>query len=86
MTATKRIVILGSTGSIGVQALEVIEASEELELVALSAQSKWQTLLEQARRHDVTRVALSRRVGGGGRRPPPGRRARSRPAPRASSS
>ena len=59
MTNAKRIVILGSTGSIGVQALNVIAASEELELVALSAQSNWELALTQAQRFGVKRVALS---------------------------
>ena len=48
MTQRKRIVVLGSTGSIGVQALNVIAASEELEVVALSAQSNWEPLLKLA--------------------------------------
>jgi 1-deoxy-D-xylulose-5-phosphate reductoisomerase len=59
MSTAKRIVILGSTGSIGVQALDVIAGSEELEVVALSAQGSWETVLEQAHRHGVTRVALA---------------------------
>ncbi|HZL55044.1 MAG TPA: 1-deoxy-D-xylulose-5-phosphate reductoisomerase [Solirubrobacteraceae bacterium] len=59
MTQRKRIVVLGSTGSIGVQALEVIAASEELELAGLSAQSRWETAVEQARAHGISRIALS---------------------------
>jgi 1-deoxy-D-xylulose-5-phosphate reductoisomerase len=59
MTAAKRVLILGSTGSIGVQALDVIAGSDDLELVGLSAQSSWETALEQAREHGVTRIALS---------------------------
>ena len=59
MTNAKRIVILGATGSIGVQALNVIAASEELEVVALSAQSNWEPLLKLAQRFGVKRVALS---------------------------
>jgi 1-deoxy-D-xylulose-5-phosphate reductoisomerase len=59
MTARKRILVLGSTGSVGVQALEVIAASEELELAGLSAQSSWETAVEQARAHGATRIALS---------------------------
>ncbi|HEX4033289.1 MAG TPA: 1-deoxy-D-xylulose-5-phosphate reductoisomerase [Solirubrobacteraceae bacterium] len=55
----KRIVILGSTGSIGVQALDVIDASPELEVVGLSAQSSWEPLIEQARTHGVERVAVA---------------------------
>jgi 1-deoxy-D-xylulose-5-phosphate reductoisomerase len=55
----KRLLILGSTGSIGTQALDVCERSEELELVGLSAESSWEALLEQARSHGVTRIALA---------------------------
>ena len=57
----RRLVILGSTGSIGVQALEVVSGSagDELEVVALSAASAWEPLLQQAQRHGVKRIALS---------------------------
>ena len=56
----RRLVILGSTGSIGVQALDVVSRSpDELDVVALSADSDWETLIEQARRYGVSRVALA---------------------------
>jgi 1-deoxy-D-xylulose-5-phosphate reductoisomerase len=55
----KRLVILGSTGSIGTQALEIVAASEDLQVVGLAAASSWEALLEQARRHGVPAVALS---------------------------
>ncbi|PZS13515.1 MAG: 1-deoxy-D-xylulose-5-phosphate reductoisomerase [Solirubrobacterales bacterium] len=56
----RRVVILGSTGSIGVQALDVVSRSpEELRVVALSAQSAWEPLIEQAREQGVTRIALA---------------------------
>ena len=56
----RRIAILGSTGSIGCQALDVVARSGgELTVVALSAASSWEPLLEQARRHDVRRVAIA---------------------------
>jgi 1-deoxy-D-xylulose-5-phosphate reductoisomerase len=56
----RRLVILGSTGSIGVQALDVVgRAADELEVVGLSAGSDWETLLEQARRLGVRRIALA---------------------------
>jgi 1-deoxy-D-xylulose-5-phosphate reductoisomerase len=58
MSMRKRLLILGSTGSIGTQALDVCERSEELELVGLAAGSSWEALLEQARAHGVTRIAL----------------------------
>jgi 1-deoxy-D-xylulose-5-phosphate reductoisomerase len=54
----KRLLILGSTGSIGTQALDIVARSEEFELVGLSAERSWETLLEQARAHGVRRVAL----------------------------
>ncbi len=58
-TNRKRLLILGSTGSIGTQALDVCAGSEELELVGLSAERSWEALLEQARGHGVGRIALA---------------------------
>jgi 1-deoxy-D-xylulose-5-phosphate reductoisomerase len=54
----RRLLILGSTGSIGTQALDVLAHGEDLELVGLSAESSWETLVEQARAHRVKRIAL----------------------------
>ncbi|HET9074785.1 MAG TPA: 1-deoxy-D-xylulose-5-phosphate reductoisomerase [Solirubrobacteraceae bacterium] len=56
----RRVVVLGATGSIGVQALDVIERSEgELVPVGLSASTAWEPLLEQAVRLGVPRIALA---------------------------
>jgi 1-deoxy-D-xylulose-5-phosphate reductoisomerase len=56
----RRLVILGSTGSIGVQALDVISrAGEQIEVVGLAASHAWEPLIEQARRHGVKRIALA---------------------------
>src|SRR6266550_8850349 len=55
----RRIVILGSTGSVGTQALEVAERSDELDVVGLAAATSWEPLVEQARAHGVARIALS---------------------------
>jgi 1-deoxy-D-xylulose-5-phosphate reductoisomerase len=55
----RKVLILGSTGSIGVQALEVVRASDELEVVGLSAATDADHLLEQAREHGVKRIALA---------------------------
>ncbi len=55
----RRVLILGSTGSIGTQALEVVEASDELELVGLSAARSSEAVVAQAQRFGVTRVALA---------------------------
>jgi 1-deoxy-D-xylulose-5-phosphate reductoisomerase len=54
----KRVLILGATGSIGTQALDILSRSRELEVVGLSAQSSWEALLAQARAHRVSRIAL----------------------------
>ncbi len=61
MPSRKRLLILGSTGSIGRQALDVCLRSEELELVGLSAERSWEELVEQARAHGVGRIALADR-------------------------
>ncbi len=55
----KKLVILGSTGSIGTQALEIVAGSDELEVVGLAAATSWEALLGQAQRHGVPTVALS---------------------------
>jgi 1-deoxy-D-xylulose-5-phosphate reductoisomerase len=56
----RRLIILGSTGSIGVQALDVVSRSpDELRVVALSAQSAWEPLVAQARVRGVKRIAVS---------------------------
>jgi 1-deoxy-D-xylulose-5-phosphate reductoisomerase len=57
--ARKRLLILGSTGSIGTQAIEVCAESEEFELVGLSAQRSWEARVAQARAHGVPRIALA---------------------------
>src|SRR3989454_7008727 len=55
----RKLVILGSTGSIGRQALEVVQASDELEVVGLAAAESWERLLAQATEHGVARVSLT---------------------------
>jgi 1-deoxy-D-xylulose-5-phosphate reductoisomerase len=55
----RRLLILGSTGSIGVQALDIVGRSDELELVGLSAERSWEALLAQAVSHGVGCVAVS---------------------------
>jgi 1-deoxy-D-xylulose-5-phosphate reductoisomerase len=56
----RRVVILGATGSVGVQALDVVERSAgELVVTGLSAATAWEPLLEQAERFGVTRIALA---------------------------
>jgi 1-deoxy-D-xylulose-5-phosphate reductoisomerase len=54
----KKLVILGATGSIGTQALQIVAGSEELEVVGLAAGSSWEPLVGAARLHDVPAVAL----------------------------
>ena len=55
----RRLLILGATGSIGTQALEIVERSSDLELVGLSAERSWEPLVAAGRRHGVARVALA---------------------------
>jgi 1-deoxy-D-xylulose-5-phosphate reductoisomerase len=55
----RRLLVLGSTGSIGTQALDVIARSPDLEVVGLSAGRSWEALLAQAIEHGVTRIAIS---------------------------
>jgi 1-deoxy-D-xylulose-5-phosphate reductoisomerase len=55
----RRILIVGSTGSIGTQALDVVARNPELEVVGLAAASSWELLLEQASGHSTARLALA---------------------------
>jgi 1-deoxy-D-xylulose-5-phosphate reductoisomerase len=54
----KKLLILGSTGSIGTQALEIVAASDQLEVVGLAAGSSWERVLAQAEQHGVRTVAF----------------------------
>jgi 1-deoxy-D-xylulose-5-phosphate reductoisomerase len=54
----RRLLILGSTGSVGTQALEIVARAADLELVGLSAESSWEALVAQAIEHGVTRIGL----------------------------
>ena len=55
----RKVLILGSTGSIGVQALDVVERSREIEVVGLAALTSWHETVEQARNFRVDRIALA---------------------------
>jgi len=56
----KRLVILGSTGSIGRQTLDIVAAHpERLEVVGLAAARSTELLSSQARDFDVTRLAMT---------------------------
>jgi len=54
----KRIAILGSTGSIGRQTLDVIRDSADLEVCALAAGANWKLLAEQTKQFAPDAVAL----------------------------
>lgn len=59
MHEKRHIAILGSTGSIGVQALEVVEAQPELLAVSvLTAQNQWELLAQQARKFKPNAVVI----------------------------
>jgi 1-deoxy-D-xylulose-5-phosphate reductoisomerase len=55
----RRLLILGSTGSIGTQALDIVARDPDLELVGLSAERSADALIEQARQFGVGRIALA---------------------------
>jgi 1-deoxy-D-xylulose-5-phosphate reductoisomerase len=55
----RRVIVLGSTGSIGLQALEVIGAAEELQVVGMSCDRNGELLLKQARTTGCTNVAVA---------------------------
>jgi 1-deoxy-D-xylulose-5-phosphate reductoisomerase len=55
----RKLVILGSTGSIGVQALDVVARSDDLEVVGLAAAGRWERLVAQAEEFGVSRVSLT---------------------------
>ena len=54
----KKIAVLGSTGSIGTQALEVIEKNKDMRVIALAAGRNIKLLEEQARRFKPLLVAV----------------------------
>lgn len=55
----KRVVVLGSTGSIGTQTLDVAsQHADRLQIIALAAGTRTKELLEQARRFDVHHIAV----------------------------
>ncbi|MBV8940419.1 MAG: 1-deoxy-D-xylulose-5-phosphate reductoisomerase, partial [Solirubrobacterales bacterium] len=57
----RRLLILGSTGSIGVQALDVLAHAEadRFALAGLGAERSWERLVAQARETGVQRIALT---------------------------
>jgi 1-deoxy-D-xylulose-5-phosphate reductoisomerase len=57
----RRLLVLGSTGSIGTQALDVVSRTDEFELVGLSAARSWEPLIAQAVEHGVDRIAIADR-------------------------
>jgi len=56
----RRLIVLGCTGSIGVNTLRVVEnLGDAFEIVGLAAGSNADTLVEQAKKHEVSRVAIA---------------------------
>jgi 1-deoxy-D-xylulose-5-phosphate reductoisomerase len=56
----RRLLVLGSTGSIGTQALDILgRRPGAFELAGLSAERSWEQLVEQARAFGVRRIALA---------------------------
>ena len=57
-----KILILGSTGSIGKSALEVIKGNDGYSIKSLVARNNKKLILEQAKEANVTNVFLSENV------------------------
>ncbi len=55
----KDVLILGATGSIGEQAIDVVGRSPELRIAGLSAETSWERLVEQAEAAGVGTIALA---------------------------
>jgi 1-deoxy-D-xylulose-5-phosphate reductoisomerase len=55
----KKIVILGSTGSIGRQAMEIAALHEDLEVVGVSVNSNWREAVIQARHSGARTIAVA---------------------------
>ncbi len=55
----KRVTVLGSSGSIGIQALEIITASDELSVAGLAVGTDWETAVAQARGCGVRTIAIA---------------------------
>lgn len=56
---TRKIVLLGATGSIGENTLKVLDGHRDLaQLVGIAARSRWQKLAEIAKKYGVRRVAI----------------------------
>jgi 1-deoxy-D-xylulose-5-phosphate reductoisomerase len=63
-TKKKNIAILGSTGSIGTQALEVIAAnSDAFQVEVLTAQNNAALLIEQSKKFNPTAVVIVNEAG-----------------------
>ncbi len=54
----KKLAILGSTGSIGTQALEVAETQNDVQIVALSANSNTELLAQQTRKYKPKAICI----------------------------
>lgn len=59
MSAPRKIVLLGATGSIGENTLKVLDGHrDKVRLVGVAARSRWRALAAIARKYDVRRVAV----------------------------
>ena len=60
MKTKKKVCVLGSTGSIGVNSMAIIEhLSDRFEITGVSAHSRWQDLAQQARKFDLDTVVIT---------------------------
>lgn len=62
MSASKRVLILGSSGSIGTQALEIIAGRDDLEVAGMAVGRDWHTAVAQAKGFGVRYLAVAEKA------------------------
>ena len=58
-SVTRRVLILGSSGSIGTQAVEIVTARADLETVGVAVGRDWRTAVTQARSMGLETIAVA---------------------------
>ncbi len=60
MIDKKKVTVLGSTGSIGINSMAIIEhLSDRFEVISVSGHSKWQDIADQARKFGLKKVVIT---------------------------
>ncbi len=60
MADKKKVTVLGSTGSIGINSMKIIEhLSDRFQVISVSGHSRWQDIARQAREFDLKKVVIT---------------------------